>query len=318
MLGLKRINKEFGELILKGYSYYAEYIKRYGINASLFIFPGGMGDSYVCCKYYYSNIVKSCSSPVLLVIREASIKVASLFGVSNSELIPYKDRKSVIRLCMFLNMEQTRIEITTPMMNAFYYQIYTKMEGVHSFTELDLFEIMGKKRWGSFLPPSFRSCDISMFDYIKKGKTILLIPYSVSLEPIDIIFWEKLVERIVSLGYRVLTNVNGNNESAVAGSVEMSIPLDILVPFVDNCEFVIGVRSGIFDVMESSSVKRIVLYPRIRAGLRGCGMTSDDSWQAFSLNRWYRNNKVLELRYFYEFRDYIMNTIVENVKNGSN
>lgn len=302
--------------ILAGFNYYAKYVSKYGARAKIIICPGGMGDVYVCCQNCGSVLLPGTNddTPVLVVTRQASIEVAKMFGVRNIELLPYDKRRALLNMAMFEQFNVLQFEIISPMMLALYYQIYTNMEGVHGITEFDNFTYSNGTKWSGHLSPIFSGFDSSLYPFIAKNKTVLLIPYSVSMEEISEKFWVKLVEKLAMKGFTVITNSKGDDEPAIKGTKAVNIKLNEIVPFVEYCGICIGVRSGIMDVMESAKIKRVIYYPRVKSGMRALGKTSNNSWVSFSYNKWFGDELAMEMNYIDEFQDYIINNTLEYIK----
>lgn len=312
------INK-YRSQVLAGFKQYCTYVKKYGIKTKVIMCPGGMGDVYVCCRNCLPSLASENDEyiPVFVVLREASVEISKMFGIENIELLPYKERKKLLNMAMFDSFSLAHLDVISPMMLALHYQIFTSMEGIHGNTEMDHFRYSSEKYWKYNVYPIFNEFNRLDYPCISKGKTVLLIPYSVSMEEIDIHFWEKMATRIQDKGFKVITNVKGENESAINGTEAVKIPLNILVPFVEECGNVIGVRSGILDVMEMADAKMIILYPKVKNGPRAYGRTSYDSWESFSWNKWFKKNSALEMSYYDEFQDFIIEKTMEYLGNGN-
>lgn len=114
---------------------------------------------------------------------------------------------------------------------------------------------------------------------------------------LPVCFWEELVEILNSMGYKVLTNSKGKEESPIKGTILTNIPISCLVPFVDKAGIVIGVRSSFMDVIESSKAKKIVIYTKVKGGFGGAGKHSDDMFASFSINKWFEKDIAEEFIY---------------------
>lgn len=93
------------------------------------------------------------------------------------------------------------------------------------------------------------------------GRTVLLAPYSTGLEeylpPLSL--WEEIADSLRSSGYCVCTNCFGN-EQPVKGTIAVSVPFAQVVPFLNMAGGFIGIRSGLCDIISTSSCKKVVLH----------------------------------------------------------
>ena len=94
---------------------------------------------------------------------------------------------------------------------------------------------------------------------LKLGKTVIIYPitYSAFLLPKE--FWQELADEIKKRGYSVATNV-WNNEKPIPGTVPLFTEIKEKIAAAELAGTVIGVRSGIFDVLASADCKKIIIY----------------------------------------------------------
>ena len=91
--------------------------------------------------------------------------------------------------------------------------------------------------------------------------------------------WAQVVNELNNKGYTVCTNVASKKEKAIKGTIPLFIPYKQLVPFLDEAGYFIGIRSGICEVLASSTCKKIVLYKK------GFDWNGKDSLDYFSLSK---------------------------------
>ena len=142
------------------------------------------------------------------------------------------------------------------------------------------------------------------------GKTVLLCPYSVSMQSIAVSFWEELAKVLISNGYSVVTNVKDASEKPIKGTIGINISIKDIVPFLNKCGNLIGVRSGLMEVTESASINRVILYSDIRAGYRGKGGHNKSMIEHFSFNQWFNRQDALELEYSEQTSNDLFNPIL--------
>lgn len=76
-------------------------------------------------------------------------------------------------------------------------------------------------------------------------------------------FYQELCRKLYALGYKVLFNSTGINCSNTLG-ITASMSIQELVEIASRAEFVIGIRSGILDVLASNAKAIVALYTPFR------------------------------------------------------
>jgi len=104
--------------------------------------------------------------------------------------------------------------------------------------------------------------------YIKKAKSlinklsttkkkVLLVPFvHGEKSPIDIRLWQNLINYLNNKGYEVFVN----SRFHFYGAMSIYLPIELVIPFVENMALVISVRTGFVDLISSTKVKKIILY----------------------------------------------------------
>lgn len=123
---------------------------------------------------------------------------------------------------------------------------------------------------------------------IIKNKTVVLAPYANSFEqelPLD--WWEKLADKLIAKGYAVITNIGNEKETVINGTVGINLEFNELFVLLEEMGCIIGMRSGLFDLMASASCKKIVIYQDFITRERMC---------FFSLNNMKLCNDAIEFK----------------------
>lgn len=306
---------KFKKIIKIGFTVYGKLKLKYGQDAEFILIPGGIGDVYFWCKKYNSYFNDTTRKRILIVNKEVGIKVAKSFGVRYVEWIDYDKRIMMLQMNTFSGLVTVDIKMLG-YVNAFYIDIYRAMEAVHGFSAADLFPIYSNTDFKEDTNAQYDPMTAELESWFTskgciEGRTVLLTPYAVSVSLIENEFWENLSVLLKSMNFAVITNIGGKKELPIRGTYGVSVPINSLVPFANKCGYVIGVRSGIFDIMEQSSAKKIVLYPNISLEKRGLGHTSIDSWTSFSINKWYSACNAFELKYVPHLNKYILECIMK-------
>jgi ADP-heptose:LPS heptosyltransferase len=94
---------------------------------------------------------------------------------------------------------------------------------------------------------------------LKPKRTVILYPVSYSAPLLPNKFWEELAEEIKKKGYTVATNVIGN-EKEIKGTIPLYTSIEEKFASAEIAGTVIGIRSGIFDVISYANCKKIIIY----------------------------------------------------------
>lgn len=103
-------------------------------------------------------------------------------------------------------------------------------------------------------------------------------------------FYQDLSRKLYELGYKVFFNSTGVNSSNCLGIVS-SMSIQELVVIASHAEFVIGIRSGILDVIASNAKSIIALYTPFRKRSGFNELSAEKVLAAFSLSKISFENK---------------------------
>ncbi len=120
----------------------------------------------------------------------------------------------------------------------------------------------------------------------ERNQSVLLSPHANSFveNTIAFEFWQKLTEELNLMDYRVLINSNKQPFIDIKHVVPVDFSLTEAIPFVEHCEFFIGVRSGFCDLISTAKTKKIIIYPDMNwytgtylsgSGLYNMGLAND-------------------------------------------
>ena len=97
---------------------------------------------------------------------------------------------------------------------------------------------------------------------LKRGQTALIAPYSNTEGNISSDVCETIIEMLRNNNYDVCTNV-AEDEKVLPGTKGLFIPYNQIIDFVNKAGLFIGVRSGLCDIISSTTSKMIVFYKAI-------------------------------------------------------
>ena len=84
-------------------------------------------------------------------------------------------------------------------------------------------------------------------------KKVLLVPYGhYEKLTISIVLWQNLINYLNNNGYEVFVN----SKFHFYGAMNIYLPIELVIPFVENMTLVISVRTGFVDLISSTKVKK--------------------------------------------------------------
>lgn len=116
--------------------------------------------------------------------------------------------------------------------------------------------------------PRFPSVNIieKYSEYIQPQKTVLIIPEAVTVASPPLWFWNFSAQLFRYLGYSVIFNAAPEKSKLYNGKC-MFVPLSEMSGFADACGVVFGVRTGLFDILRTSSAQMVILSTKRYAPL---------------------------------------------------
>lgn len=134
---------------------------------------------------------------------------------------------------------------------------------------------------------------------IQKNNTVILNPYANSINDIPISLYEDITIRLNQMGYKVFTSVIGT-QKAIKNTFPVKFQLNHTIQILNYCGYLIGTRSGFFDLSINSSALICVID------------SISYKWSDFyRLSSWNLNEKLYEFRYKTNNYDFIVKEIIE-------
>jgi len=285
--------EEFGkrlESVKKGEKIYKDLLKEYGEIHKVFVCPlSVLGDAYVglsCMQEYMDkNNIKNYA---LVMIDSVCKKIAYLFGFENHVFSVTGDgMQNFLQYAVFSGMADGKILVLN------HRRPYTcKIGEIGNYKNINFMDhfISGIYRLPENsrpqIPKAHRN-DARSKEYVEelftknslqKGKTVILFPYAKTAPKLNESFWICLAGQLAKRGYTVCTNSGGKGETAVPGTKELFFDIRYALETVEAAGTMIGLRSGLCDVVSTARAKKIILYPDRFYG-------PDSFLNFFSLNR---------------------------------
>jgi len=283
--------------------------KKYPRKPAVFIAPyTGTGDIYLIGLFFEEFLRRNnIGDYVFVVVSGACKKVAESSGIKNVIAVKPHLSDSIIGWWHFLRSDQPLFVLNDGWMG-------NPLQWIRGYRGLD-FEKMFRYfvfGFGNEVPherPRYKDYSkeidsIFMRHGLKKGRTVVLSPHSNTLFDLPEDVWKAIVDYCRQHGYTVCTNCAGKSEKPIKGTEAVFFPLTQAIGFMNFAGYFIGVRSGLCDIISSSSCKKIVLYERDGFFYK-CS-----PFDYFSLRKMGLCDDILELEYHSDLKKEILERIL--------
>ena len=257
-------------LVGVGWRFYCSIQRNYGKDVQFFLANCPLGDYYLLGIYLKQYCEKNGINKYIVLGESAGLeKLSSMLGVENTLRITTEQSNALIRAWIFLGEGKIHMKPLTIWQGAFRFNSCLTRQK-ENFTFMDTFHKMIFGLPDAILPrhPEM-SYDKALVKQIFERealiphRTILIAPFSYSLQTLSQEFWKKLVEELQKLGYSVAVNVGEKRESNfLPDTVTLSLDFQTIVGVMEYAGTVIGMRSGFFDITSQAKCRRIVIYPK--------------------------------------------------------
>jgi len=227
-----------------------------------FVLNNHIGDSYIFCSLMHS-FKKIYQDRVVVILPKKYVYIGKLF----------KDIDEVYGINLF--MPNYVGNLITPIkgriLPVFKYVPLPPLPDIP--TRYFNFALHVKLNYGLPINSKFSKPYIET-KYIKKAKSlinklstpkkkVLLVPFVHDQKsPIDMRLWQNLINYLNNNGYEVFVN----SRFHFYGAINIYLPIELVIPFVENMALVISVRTGFVDLISSTKVKKIIIY-KDKAGM---------------------------------------------------
>lgn len=317
---LYRLWHEFKGNIYPGYRQYARLINEFGEDTYIQVGAGGTGDVYISGLYYnkYIALKGREETAVYVLPGESCTQIAKLCNIKRTKSIEKEDWNNLLKLLRFMGEPSVRLDLLYYHIFTIYTGCLTWLEGFHGW---NLYSLMYAVH---FQELDYDSIELPKFDNnstelnqlfaennLIPGQTVVLSPYAKWPPKITSLFWNKLIKELKKHGFSVCTNSTGDSEPALIGTVPVNYSYNLSVPFLEAAGYIVGLRSGFLDIIESAQCKKVALYPSDckKRGLTGNG-GGEGAMGSFSLNAMFNRNDFLELETTPENLDEIVESIL--------
>lgn len=221
----------------------------------------GTGDSYIVGNYFSHK--KDINHSVFVVPRTVNKKILNAFGIANIEVLESSKLTNLQIFQKIMQKEDVRLlHYDAPYEHSsigYNLAAYKKLNFADFYDYLVFNE--EKPVLYESMPCSHSRLDKHLFEQIVPGKTVLLAPYSDSISSLKEEEWEYIARKLYEKGYKVFTNCGNEYEKAIPGTTPINVKFEELGMFLDACGLLISVRSGLCDIVCTSTCRKIIFYP---------------------------------------------------------
>lgn len=262
-----------------GEKMYNNLRQRFG-ERSIFLSPFyASGDIYLASLYipYYVE-KKEIKSFIVVVSSRAASKIAKLCGYDVC-VISKEDAFCLLdyaRLMGYANLDVHFINVASEEQRVI--NLFSRVD-INSMHQRLAFEDDVKRSIPKI--SQINSDVIFEENSLRKGRTVIISPYSNTEGNIPEDMCERLIRILRDNDFDICTNV-APEERALHGTKGLFIPYSQIIDFVNKAGFFIGVRSGLCDIISSTTSKMIIFYKerdRVVYDLKEMGLKEIDILQ---------------------------------------
>lgn len=294
------------ERILEGKRVYEEIRAGYP-EETIFVRPWqGTGDIYLLGAYMDEMLENNQADKYVLTVTTMSIKkTIELFGV-NTIICGQEDAFKMLQFGRLMGFEELGMVSLNDNLDQRDLVKIRGYKGLDSHTLFQKLVFRCRERVTNF--HFYQESSDEIFDRYRlpKGRTVLLSPYALTIDEIPMERWERMTEKLMQKGMTVCTNVGSDKEAPIKGTQGVFIPYKQIVDFAEKAGGFIGLRNGLCDIISSSHVRLVAIYPKHKP--------QKDSfyYRCYSLKKLgLRYENLLELEYDEELTDAQIDEIVE-------
>jgi hypothetical protein len=297
----------------RGWFAYRRLIQKSSGGQILFIAPyTGTGDIYLVGLFFQEYLKRNnITQYTFIVVSGACRKVAEMFGIQNIKVV------SRLLVDDIINCDRAlRAGWPLVILNDSWAAEYTNLlQWIRGYKDLSFDKMFRYFVFGfnddvayQLPPPASSKTDIETLfrkHGLAEGRTVVLSPYSNTLFELPDDVWKTVVDYCKQRGYTVCTNCAGAGETPIEGTAAVFFPLGQAIEFLNAAGYFIGVRSGLCDIISSSSCKKIILYEKDGFFYK-CS-----PYDYFSLRKMNLCDDAVELEYGSDRKDKVLDEILK-------
>ena len=244
----------------RGYQIYCELIKEFP-DTYFFYNQRATGNTFLLGMHLPDYLKKKHIEKYLVLnVTRGSCRICQLFGLSSIYCGNKEKLDSLWAFARLMEKDKIRFREMCP------YESKTNLIKMRAYKGLDFGSIyrnvLYESQWNkkAYVVPQ-KNTDYLFDKYgLKRGHTVVLSPFANTLKDMDKQFWIKLAEIFKKHGYDVCTNC-GAHEQEIEGTEAVHAAYDEVIDFVDRAGYFVGIRSGLCDILSSTTGKMAIIYP---------------------------------------------------------
>ncbi|WP_167956022.1 glycosyltransferase family 9 protein [Anaerosporobacter faecicola] len=306
--------------VVRGKEIYSDILIQAKGLEKVFVIPlVQLGDAYLGLSFLRAYLQKNqIHNYVIIMLKSACSKIAILYGVEEkTQLINSDDMSDLLEYLRFTNFDNKKAFIIHHLIpytvgikrlgnyrgltfaDQFRYNMYELDMGVKPELPLYTYHTKESERYVE---------QLFIDNNLIKGKTAILMPYAKTSIEMSEYFWIEIARKLNEKGYKVCTNCGGEGEQVIPGTQKLFFDIKYALETVETAGLVIGLRSGLCDVIASAKCRKIILYPDRY-------YCSDKYIKFYSLNKMELCNDAIELVYNEQIEnDKMVSQVVENLE----
>ena len=247
----------------------ATYARLYQEGEELILCPyPGTGDAYLTGRYLSAWLKKQGLAKgryKILVTGRAFQKVMDTYGYTDMQLISREECEQLKILLAYFGGD--RLHMHFMLYWGLIWQNIYRIENIKgiSFHSIFVRTVFGVQTLESRPFVKVAEADegrglVSGYG-LQPGRTVILAPYANSFnEELTKDWWEGLAVELTARGFKVLTNSSGDKEPVIVGTEKLFLSYEDMFKVLSVAGYLIGMRSGLFDLMNEAECTKVVIY----------------------------------------------------------
>ena len=263
--------KSFGvsyEMVEQGYQLYENLIEQCEEETMLFLCPyPGTGDIYFECAYLPAYVEQhKLKKYAIVVIGNKCERVCRIFAEKKIFVVDQENMDSMLKAWEFLGNDLMHVKPILHWGWRCKHYLYADKHPQITFNEMFVYDSFGFDEEPKRVLPQDYSNGKEIDELFEtreliQGRTVVLAPYAGSfISNIPMSFWEKITVQLKAKGYTVCTNCYGDKELPINGTKPIGFSFSQAISFLNKAGGFIALRSGLCDIVSSSSAKQVILY----------------------------------------------------------
>lgn len=266
---LNRLNWCVVELNLSTW-WFHKYRRELSGYDNIFIFNSNIGEAYVVFKYFLPAIIDNCNGSILLVLTKKShLQLFKLFAVPCSYCLIESGLIDKLPSAFCINKQKFKVFFNQEYFLKF--ENIVKSGGGNYFRQISQqleLEPCCKEKWLTLaINETEENNLLKKLNKIglEKGKYVFILPEANTCEDMTFTELSYLVNTFKQKGYSPLVNIVKRMDFySIEGIKTCDLSLEECIYVAKNAYLVIGVKSGLFELLAETGVKCIVIAKQFR------------------------------------------------------